>query len=238
MKVRFCEDNEACLKIMISGKSDALRHTERTHNVNVAWLHACYMKSFVGVHTHTKEMCADIFTKHFKDQQDWAPARRLIAHFTPAELENFVQPPYVAPPKRGGPTTAKNDDQEAAAASEAGEKGSDGRPSVQSEQKEQAQQTKANQSHSVVDDVCVVAHEHDTWEETKTQWIRHHVKPRKAFFLPFGNDGPKWTTLESKRTTVMKSTSNSSETKVDKDNWVFAPKERLAKDLLGREDCV
>ena len=29
----------------------------------------------------------------------------------------------------------------------------------------------------------------------------------------------------------MKSTSNSSETKVDKDNWVFAPKERLAKDF-------
>jgi hypothetical protein len=91
MKVQFQEDNEACLAIMRSGKAPTMRHVSRTQKIDIGFLHDQWDVSYTGWSCHTHLMCADIFTKPFltKDRLEWARVRRLIAHFTPAEFNEF-----------------------------------------------------------------------------------------------------------------------------------------------------
>ena len=56
-----------------------MRHISRTHGVNVAWLHDCYVKNKFGMtYQKTDGQSADIFTKAFRDAEKWKNALNLI----------------------------------------------------------------------------------------------------------------------------------------------------------------
>ena len=67
-----CEDNEATIKILQTGRSMALRHLTRTHKINIQWtVEALSADDLQLKFVPTKSMVADIFTKPFKDKPLW-----------------------------------------------------------------------------------------------------------------------------------------------------------------------
>ena len=78
-KVRLIimEDNEAVIKILLKGRSNALRHLHRTHRVNTDWLFEIIkMENILIKYVNTKFQLADICTKAFSKADDW---NRLMA---------------------------------------------------------------------------------------------------------------------------------------------------------------
>ena len=63
--VRLQEDNQACIKIMLSGYSLALRHISKTHRINIAWLAERFADKdrFVIEHVRSEDQLADGLTK-------------------------------------------------------------------------------------------------------------------------------------------------------------------------------
>ncbi len=88
----FEEDNQAAIRIIETGKSDALRHMGRTHKVDLAWLHET-MKggNFHLRYCDTAEQAADIFTKPFPEAKKWKHACNNIAHVDPKEIRPNYQ---------------------------------------------------------------------------------------------------------------------------------------------------
>jgi hypothetical protein len=84
--VTLMEDNSATAQIMRSGKFPTLRHVQRTHRVDVAWLHQqLEQKHYLLSDCSTAHMAADIFTKSFDDKKvgEWERNLLLIGHFRP-----------------------------------------------------------------------------------------------------------------------------------------------------------
>ena len=83
--IAFMEDNEASAQIIKTGKCPTLRHMNRTHNVDVAWLHDRFKaKDMIVVELcPTRLMAADIFTKGFTEVNKWVRACQLIGHVDP-----------------------------------------------------------------------------------------------------------------------------------------------------------
>ena len=78
------EDNEATIRIISTGKSQAMRHVGRTHRVDLAFLHEAKENKHIIVNPcPTDYMCADIFTKTFTNKQKWEQVAKLIAHVDP-----------------------------------------------------------------------------------------------------------------------------------------------------------
>ena len=80
------EDNSATAQIMRSGQFPTLRHVQRTHRVDVAWLHQqLEQKHSLLRDCSTAHMAADIFTKSFDDKKvgEWERSLLLIGHFRP-----------------------------------------------------------------------------------------------------------------------------------------------------------
>ena len=82
--LRFEEDNEAAVKIIVKCKSAVLGHMKRTHGVNLSALHdwrmsdCCILKCCV-----TDYQSADIFTKAFENREKFGHACALICHYFP-----------------------------------------------------------------------------------------------------------------------------------------------------------
>ena len=58
------EDNEAVIKIIMKGRSKALRHVNRTHRVNIDWLFEFFRMPNVNLkYVNTHFQLADIFIK-------------------------------------------------------------------------------------------------------------------------------------------------------------------------------
>ena len=89
------EDNQATLKILESGKSQALRHVGRVHDVSLAWLHERLTedKQITAVYCDTKLMAADIMTKGFTNSERWQHALTLIG----VEVSPVAEPERAAP---------------------------------------------------------------------------------------------------------------------------------------------
>ena len=82
------EDNEAAIKVMNSGKNPTMRHMQRTHGLDLAWLTEQFQKGDYRIeYSPTRSMFADVFTKAFTDRLKWILAKKLIGHFKPDELE-------------------------------------------------------------------------------------------------------------------------------------------------------
>ena len=82
-----------------------MRHLERTHRVNIDWLHeAGQMEDVVLSYEGSSRQASDIFTKCFTNPDKWIHATELIGVF-PVEVfeaiekgEKFSVPPQVAIP--------------------------------------------------------------------------------------------------------------------------------------------
>ena len=72
------EDNEAVIKMIINGRSLAMRHVSRTHRVALDWLfERINLDSKIQIkYNDTKNQLADILTK---------------GHFTRDDVESFVE---------------------------------------------------------------------------------------------------------------------------------------------------
>ena len=42
VQLRLQEDNDACRTIIVSGKNPNIRYMNRTHKINIAWIHECH----------------------------------------------------------------------------------------------------------------------------------------------------------------------------------------------------
>ena len=86
-KITLYEDNQATTRIITTGKYPKLRHVQRLHGVNIAWLHDLLKKELYDVYdTHTKRQAGDIFTKHFTAVPAWQHAVSLIGVVTDPKL--------------------------------------------------------------------------------------------------------------------------------------------------------
>ena len=75
------EDNQATIDIIVSGKNPTLRHLNRTHRVNVAWLHEQYREqAYLLTKIPTGDQCGDIFTKAITDKVAFRRALQMIGH--------------------------------------------------------------------------------------------------------------------------------------------------------------
>ena len=83
MKCLFLEDNQATLRIIQTGKHQALQHVSRTHRINTAWISETCRKQPIDLGAcESHLMAGDIFTRAFTELAKWTDVRRLIAHMT------------------------------------------------------------------------------------------------------------------------------------------------------------
>ena len=119
--MHFYEDNETCSLAIRTGKTVSLKHLNRTHRVDIAWLHERLNdEAFVLHDCESSKMRADIFTKPFTDKGKWAHACEQIAHVT-FDTRNTLEQRAASSTSRGA-TVAKinnNKGSNAAAASNA-----------------------------------------------------------------------------------------------------------------------
>ena len=78
------EDNQAMVQICNTGKNPTMRHLNRTHKIDVKWLHERFQDSYLELKwTSTDEMRGDIFTKGFSEPDKFRHACDLIYHVDP-----------------------------------------------------------------------------------------------------------------------------------------------------------
>ena len=87
LTLNFKEDNSAATRIIETGRNPTLRHLNRTHKVDLRFLHEQVKSEAMKIEQcPTKEMCADIFTKGFSTAEKWVHALSNINH---AVLDNM-----------------------------------------------------------------------------------------------------------------------------------------------------
>jgi len=89
--LRVCEDNQAMIRVIETGKNPTMRYLHRTHRVSVAWLHeVCQGAEIKLTYEVSAKMAADIFTKAFPDKNKWTAVCDLINHIDPARLKKVL----------------------------------------------------------------------------------------------------------------------------------------------------
>ena len=79
--LHFFEDNETCSLAVRTGKAPSMKHLNRTHKVDIAWLHERHEdKAFILHDCASANMRAAIFTKPFVDKVKWSHACTQFAH--------------------------------------------------------------------------------------------------------------------------------------------------------------
>jgi len=69
----IAEDNEAVIKILLKGRTSALRHLPRTHKINLDWLVEVIRSEQINIrYCKTTAQLADMMTKHFTKPDLWA----------------------------------------------------------------------------------------------------------------------------------------------------------------------
>jgi hypothetical protein len=89
--MHFHEDNETCSGAIRTGRTPTMRHLNRTHRVDVKWLHDEYEKKLFMLHDcASADMRADIFTKFYteKSANVWNHNCGIIGHVYPESQWN------------------------------------------------------------------------------------------------------------------------------------------------------
>ena len=69
------------VRIVETGRSNNLRHLQRTHRVNFSWFTECKKRGLFTIqYCDTKSQAADIFTKSSHDSSTWKHLLKLICH--------------------------------------------------------------------------------------------------------------------------------------------------------------
>ena len=77
----FCEDNQAAVRMLETGKNPTLRYMGRTQNVDMAMLFEFFRGRLDNLrYCSTDQQAADIFTKHCTNPEKWDLVCRLIGH--------------------------------------------------------------------------------------------------------------------------------------------------------------
>ena len=81
------EDNTTAIAGARSGKNPTMKTLERGHGVSVGWINERIVSgNYNLIHTRTKHMSADIYTKAFANPETWHRLRKLISIYSPEEL--------------------------------------------------------------------------------------------------------------------------------------------------------
>jgi hypothetical protein len=81
VRLNFHEDNTATIRIIEVGRSNALRHLNRTHRVDFRWYHERLKEgAFTLQYVESKKQAADIFTKLSHNRDTWKDLMSLIGH--------------------------------------------------------------------------------------------------------------------------------------------------------------
>ena len=85
----LCEDNQAMISVVRSGRNPTMRYLERTHGVSVAWLHEIFQADHIAlVYEITGKMAANIYTKGYDDARKWKSVTSPINIVTPEFLRS------------------------------------------------------------------------------------------------------------------------------------------------------
>ena len=73
------EDNQAMIRICVTGRNPTMRYISRTQGLNIAWLYERFQSPELELrYEASSAMAADIFTKSFTDKVKWAEVCRLV----------------------------------------------------------------------------------------------------------------------------------------------------------------
>ena len=87
------EDNEAVIKILLKGRTNALRHLHRTHRINIDWMFEIIKHEHILIrYANTKYQLADICTKAFTKAEGWQRLMQMC-QIRPTRWQNPM-PPY------------------------------------------------------------------------------------------------------------------------------------------------
>ena len=85
--IRLCEDNQAAMRIIETGKSPALAHLSRTQGVYMGWLSERFREDCYAIdNVDTTEQAADAMTKPFLDAAKWEGLLLRLGLLDPAEF--------------------------------------------------------------------------------------------------------------------------------------------------------
>jgi hypothetical protein len=92
----FHEDNQACIRVLETGRNPTMRHLDRCHRVSVAGLHERLgnpetKDNVEVVYTDSSVMAADIYTKAFTDPEKWERVCQLVNVMDPAQLDSMIK---------------------------------------------------------------------------------------------------------------------------------------------------
>ena len=83
------EDNTTCIICARTGKNATMKTLERCFGVSLGWIYQrIKTRDYNLIHTGTKSMCADIYTKAISNKDIWNKLRMLINIFSREEIEN------------------------------------------------------------------------------------------------------------------------------------------------------
>ena len=107
----YHEDNQAMIQVIKTGRNPTMRHLHRVHRIGVGWLHERLgnvdtRDNVLLEYTASKDMCADVYTKHFVDKEKWGHALSLINVLDPRTLKDAGASALARQPqavKAGGP---------------------------------------------------------------------------------------------------------------------------------------
>jgi len=84
------EDNTTAIIGARTGKNPTMKTLERGHGVSIAWINERIIsEEYNLIHTGTKYMTADIYTKGFVNKVLWDRLRKLINVYSPKEIEEL-----------------------------------------------------------------------------------------------------------------------------------------------------
>ena len=74
IKIDMFQDNQATMRVLQTGKAPTLRHFPRAHGVSLKWIFSAVKQHANLCDCNTDVMAADIFAKHFINEEKWVAA--------------------------------------------------------------------------------------------------------------------------------------------------------------------
>ena len=102
------EDNQAMIRVCVTGRNPTMRYLSRTQGLNVGWLYERFQSPELELeYTRSSDMAADIFTKSFTCKIKWLEVCRLVNIVDKDVFYDLIahsHAPSVVPTAGGGKT--------------------------------------------------------------------------------------------------------------------------------------